>query len=577
MPEKNRFSLLLSLGAAVLIVSGGIAFYWLLWQRSRFPGDTLLTAQLIPQDALVVASISTDAAQWQQLQQYGTPETKVALDKNFKQLQEELIKANDYNYPEDIEPWLGETVMVAYLPDVAPEVKAGKIVLPQKQKTFLPDLIVVPIEDPSQAQQLLAKAKSQKAKSGQERTYKGIKIIEFSNSDSQNYSATMLENFLVVTNHPQIMERVINTYKGKPSVAATPDYQEKFNQIKVSKPFAQIYWNMPALSKAAATNSQREFSPQNLLAGRQRQGIVTKVSLESEGMRWRSISWLQPESTQKYRLENRNSSLSKFLPANTLSVLSGGNLAQLWQDYTAGADTNPLLPRQLTNLNAGLKATLGLDLEQDLLPWTKGEFSLALIPALQETIATEDNQLSPPLGAGVVLMVKTSDRSVAEATFEKLDQVIANRYEFSVEPTELDGQPVVNWTSPLGGITVTHGWLENDLAFLTLGAPIVETIIPQPQGILTQAPLFQRTVPTNPKPNNGQFFLDVERTINSGKLNLPKLTPPQQIWVKAIGAIGLTVAISDERTTKFELFVKLKKNHQTDATPKPKPSESLSP
>lgn len=577
MPEKNKFSLLLSLGVAVLLVGGGIASYWLFWQRSRSPGDTLLTAQLIPQDALAVASISTDSAQWEQLRQYGTPETKVALDKHLNQLQEELLKANGYNYLEDIEPWLGETAMIAYLPDIPPEVKAGKVLPPPQQKKLLPELMVVPIENPNQAQQILAQAKSQKEKPWLERTYKGIEIIETQDSESQNYSATMLESFLVITNNPKITERVIDTYKGKPSVAATPGYQEKLNQIKVSKPFAQIYLNMPAISAAAAANSQREFSPQNLLAGKQRQGIAAKVTLESEGIRWHSISWLKPESTQKYRLENRNSSLSKLLPANTLLMFSGGNLAQLWQDYAAGINSNPLLPRQLANLSAGLKATLGLDVEQDLLPWIEGEFSLALIPAFQETIATEDNQLSPALGAGMVFMVKTSDRSAAEATLQKLDQVIATRYEFSIEETELDGQPVVNWTSPLGGINVTHGWLEDDLVFVTLGAPIANTIIPQPQGILAQAPLFQRTVPNNPKPNNGQFFLDVERTINSGKLNLPKLTPSQQMWAKAIGAIGLTVAISDERTTRFELFVKVKTDRQTDAAPKPKPSVSPSP
>ncbi|NEO99369.1 MAG: DUF3352 domain-containing protein [Symploca sp. SIO2E9] len=577
MPEKNRFSLLLSLGAAVLIVSGGIAFYWLLWQRSRLPGDTLLTAQLIPQEALAVASISTDSAQWQQLRQYGTPETKVALEKHLKQLQEELLQANGYNYLEDIEPLLGKTAMVAYLPDVTPEVKAGKVLLPPQPRKLLPELVVVPIENPLQAQQLLTQAKSQKAKSWLERTYKGIKIVEIQNSGSQNYSATILESFLVVSNNQKITERVIDTYKGKPSVAATPGYQEKLNQIKVSEPFAQIYLNMPALLAAAVANSQQEFSPQNLLAGKQRQGIAAKVTLESEGIRWHSISWLKPESTQKYRLENRNGNLSKLLPANTLSMFSGGNLAQLWQDYAAGANSNPLLPRQLAKVSAGLKATLGLDLEQDLVPWTRGEFSLALIPASQETIATEDNQLSPPLGAGVVLMVKTSDRSFAEATFQKLDQVMATRYEFSVEETELDGQPVVNWTSPLGGISVTHGWLEDELVFLTLGAPIASTIIPQPQGILTQAPLFQRTLPTKPKPNNGQFFLDVERTINSGKLNLPKLTEPQQMWTKAIRAIGLTVAIRDERTTGFELFVKLKTARKTKASPKPEHSVSPSP
>jgi hypothetical protein len=62
-------------------------------------------------------------------------------------------------------------------------------------------------------------------------------------------------------------------------------------------------------------------------------------------------------------------------------MLSGGNLAQFWQDYAQGAESNPLTPIPPVNITAGLQATLGLDLEQDLLPWMGGEFSIALIPA----------------------------------------------------------------------------------------------------------------------------------------------------------------------------------------------------
>ncbi len=578
MLKKNKPFLLLSLGAAVLLIGGGTAAYWLLGQRNLVVGDAPVGSQLVPEDALATASITTDSEQWQQLREYGTPETRAALDNQLTQLRDNLLTANGYNYEQDIQPWLGDVVMIAYLPSVAPTGGGTEQPKPAGIAFFKqPDLIVLPIENPAQARQLLEKSKSQKATQFLERTYRGIQIRETQKSDSQNYSAAVLGRFFVVTNNPKTTERVIDTYKGAASVAATPGYTKELTKITASKPFAQLYLNIPTFSAVAAANSARSLSPEKIAAQQQGQGVATTVTLEPEGMRFHGISWLRPNSTQKYAVENRTSHLPRRLPADTLLMISGSHLAQLWQDYARGAESNPLLPIAPANLNAGFQAALGLDLEEDLLPWMGGGFSLALIPASQDVLTSPQNRQSPQLAAGIVLMVEASDRSRAEATFQQLDQVMATRYQFIVEETKLGRQPVVSWTSPLGGVNATHGWLEGNVAFLTLGAPIGSEIVPQPQATLPQTPLFQQAVPTRPNPNNGQFFLDVERTINSGNLNLPQLPTEQKMVAKAIRAIGVTTAISDQRSTRFDLFVHLKKVFTPSASPQAKPSVTQTP
>jgi len=65
---------------------------------------------------------------------------------------------------------LGKTAMIAYFASGAPAAATGR--------SYLPDLIVLPIENPTQAKQLLEKAKSQKATHFVERTYKGVEIRE---------------------------------------------------------------------------------------------------------------------------------------------------------------------------------------------------------------------------------------------------------------------------------------------------------------------------------------------------------------------------------------------------------------
>ena len=224
--KKNQLPLLLASGAAILLISGGVAAYFLV-QRHLLQGRATMSAQLVPEGA-VTASISTDTEQWPKLHKYGTPKSKAALKKQLTQLQDRLLKANGYNYEEDIQPWLGETVMIAYLASGTPTE------IPFLQQ---PDLIVLPIENSVQAKQLLAKANSKRQLA--ERTYKGIQIRETKKNQSQQFSAAVLGRFLVVTKEPKITEQVIDTYTGEPSVAVTPGYTKALSQIKASKPFAQ--------------------------------------------------------------------------------------------------------------------------------------------------------------------------------------------------------------------------------------------------------------------------------------------------------------------------------------------------
>jgi hypothetical protein len=119
MPEKNKPSLLLTLGAAGLLISGGVAAYWILSQRNSLSGDMPVGANIIPQDAVLTLSVSTDFNQWQQLRQFGTKQTQAQLDQNLAQLRDRFLTANGYNYERDIQPWVGDEVTIAFLPPQA--------------------------------------------------------------------------------------------------------------------------------------------------------------------------------------------------------------------------------------------------------------------------------------------------------------------------------------------------------------------------------------------------------------------------------------------------------------------------
>ncbi|MGC1247107.1 MAG: DUF3352 domain-containing protein, partial [Spirulinaceae cyanobacterium] len=113
--KKFRRFLLPTLGTAILLGSG-TAIYWLLVRPYFFAAQKLTGAELVPQEVIFAASISTDEEQWQQLQQLGTKGSQQEIKKYFSELSNTFLQANGYSYETHIQPWVGEEITVAYLP-----------------------------------------------------------------------------------------------------------------------------------------------------------------------------------------------------------------------------------------------------------------------------------------------------------------------------------------------------------------------------------------------------------------------------------------------------------------------------
>ena len=240
-------------------------------------------------------------------------------------------------------------------------------------------------------------------------------------------------------------------------------------------------------------------------------------------------------------------------------------MQQLWVDYLRSVKTNPLAPIPPENLRAGVKNTTGLDLDDDLLSWMDGEFSLAVIPATTKADASQND-----FALSLAFMVQAKDSDKAKKAFQEIDKVISSQYQFKVQESLVAGKPVTNWIAPYGTLTATHGWLEGNVAFFTLGAPLAEKIIPQPAANLASTEQFQTAVPSELSPNNGQFFLNINSTFKN--LPLPQIIPNQQIALEAVRSIGVTTAVKDRHSIRYDIFMMLNKT-----APKPLPNPSRSP
>ncbi|MBD2516953.1 DUF3352 domain-containing protein [Nostoc sp. FACHB-973] len=561
MKKNKKPSLVLALSSAGLLITAGSAAYWLLTQRQPSWNDLLVGANIIPGDALFAVSLTTDPQQWQKLREFGTKETQAELDKNLVQLRDRFLTNNGYDFQKDIAPWVGNNVTIAILAPTTASKSVPKPVTTDEDVTGDQQsmIMVLPVKNPEIAKNIFAQPKTLKQGKWVDRIYQGIAIKQNQGQPGENFSAALLDGrFLVITDSPKATERAIDAYKNQTSLATTGGFAENLPKIANNQPFAQFYVNVPTAAKIAAASPNRPLPAQVLAQLQNNQGLAATMTLEPEGIRLKGVSWLNPNSQRVLAVENKAGKMQSRVPAETLMMLSGGNLQRLWGEYVLTSQGNPLSPIAPEQLRGGVKSLTDLDLDKDLLSWMKGEFSLSVIPNTPKE-GSPDN-----FRAGLLFMVQTSDanggqslRKSAQAAISKLDEVMTNQYQFQVQPGKVAGQPVVNWVSPYGTLTATHGWLDGDVAFLVVGAPITDKIVPKPNTTLASTLPFQQTVPTEPNPTNGQFFLDVERTVKN--FPLPTLIPNQQTLLSATRSIGMTSAVSDSRSNRYDIFIALKK------------------
>ncbi len=572
--RSKKLPLLLTLGASALLIGGGAVTYWLISRQGRL-SVMPVGASVVPQDALMVVSVSTASDQWERLRSFGTPRSQAAFDQNLAQFRDRFLTRRGLEFQRDVQPWVGKEATLAVLsPQLGVTIPApSQPALPANSE---PMIMVLPIADPVKAKAVLDQSPATKTGQWSTRKYKGVDIRETMGNPDQSVSIALLDAQLVlVANTPKAIDQAIDTYKGGKALSGTPGYGDALGQINAERSLARIYVNIPALVNSSATNSNRPVPSQGLMTQlQQNQGLAATAILEPDGIQFKTVWWLTPDSKQRFEGKNNAKMMSSRLPAETLRMASGSDLKQFWQEFTQGASSSLvryIFPQGLLSnpekLRQGIKSAVNLDLEDDLLNWMQGEFSLALIPSAQKSATNSPTSL--------VFMVQSNDRRTAEKTLKQLDDVMASKYTFKVEATRIEGQSVVNWSLPTGDVSVTHGWLDGDVAFLSLnlGTPATPSFLPKPANPLSESEAFRKVTKTTLERTNGHFFMDVDRALSLNNFfPLLQLPPMNRTVLEATQSIGVTSAVARDRTTRYDIFVTLQKGNKPGALPSPNAS-----
>ncbi|NJO43750.1 MAG: DUF3352 domain-containing protein [Cyanobacteria bacterium RU_5_0] len=582
---KKKPALLLTVGTAIGLIAGGATAWWIIQQRTPITGLPA-GANVLPQDTAISFSVSTDAGQWRQLRQYGTPQTQASFDQTLVTWRDRLFTENGFSYSQDIQPWVGDEITVAFLnpPDPSEEQSDAQIQpyqLPNQAEVERTAVTVLPIANPDRAQQFWADPTVTESQQWADRDYKGVKIREVHGQTELDYAAAMLDDrFVVVSGDAKAIERVIDTFKGDSSVAQVSGYGQAFKQLEEAEeiPFMRLYVNVPEATEFTVTNASQPLPPHVLMLLQNNQGLASVMTLESQGIRFQGLSWIASDSQVRLNVENSADRAPSLLPSDTVMMASGGNFKEFWENYSqpteSQATPSPQTPPRGGFLNPDLirqafNNFTGLDLDKDLIAWMDGEFTIGLLSSPPSANATQST-------AGVVIMVQTNDRRAADEGLKNLDDAL-NQRGWQIQETKLNDQSVVNWVSPFAALTITRGWLDGNIAFLAIGPNVANAVFPTPVQPLIDNETFRQAISPDLAPNNGHFFISVDRLANpETNLPLPNLPQNNRDALNAIRAIGVTTAIQDNRTTRYDVHVLLRRS---DKAPEalPVPGEPVKP
>lgn len=524
-------------GAALLVVGGAVALFLLPGEDKAEPLP--LGSKVVPRDVMLSVTLNTEASKWQKITQFGTTNTQKALRQRLQEFEADVLEPNGLSYQANIQPWAANQLTMALLPPTVESVEE------QSQQATI---WVIPIRDQGQFEKVFQN-KLTSTNSAETRTYKETKVYEFEADNGERYGFATLDNrWLVFTGADTPINSVIDTYKGKPALADVPRYQEALKEIEHNDAIARIYINVPV---AAAQMSRVPLSPASKERIQNVQAIGSTLLLMDDGIQLKAISWLNPDAKEKLEVKNEAKDIAKHLPEDTLMMTSGGNFQQVWRDYAQGNLAKLVFPLNPKAWNDDLSKRTGIDFNNQFVKWMDGEFSGAIVPAQDK-----DNK-----GVGIVFLAKAKDRTTANQAFRTLDDAMRDRFDFLVAESKIENKTVITWKVPPGLPIASHGWLDNDVAFFTLGAPIANRLLKPPAKNLTQAASFQGATTSDLNPNNGHFYVDMSRMLGLLETNplLPKLTPETTKFMEGIESIGVTSAVKNEWSSRYDIHVKLKK------------------
>ncbi|NJR16608.1 MAG: DUF3352 domain-containing protein [Calothrix sp. CSU_2_0] len=542
-------------------------------------------SSLFPADAPLVGFISIKRENWESL-------TRFHL---FHMAKETIVKfmpkEANFNYARDIQSWLGEEVGVVFMP------KVGNTPVTM-ESTFA---MVFPITNDMRVQSFLDVVKKDKERV-KIREYQGVTIFEVKTSKSEipatkplpapkaakpatqpfpealqklknrrqnNLAIAVFPGYVALGLDSKPLEQLIDTKNGsRANISANPELQALTQQHQAPGVLFSMYQNpvaYMALAKDLIKDIAKDFPSEangilsasllsleniNLEQLKAYKSINSTLRSQPEGMRFQIQSYLvklTPEeklkSANKSVKNQREQAIIARMPAATYSAFTGSNINLYWQALSRSLETIPEVKKGLGGFREFVKNTTSLDFDKDFIGWMDKEYGFFSFP----TKGGLFKFFSPNANFGIGIIVKTGNRTVAENTLNKLEQLFksSSNGETIVNNTNIKGQNVTSWDVKTGDFSpLAYSWIEQDTLLLTSGFGAISDLVPKPYVQLSDTYNFTTATNSLPYPNKGYFYMNMGSSLSWMYGFIPQEYQQNEFVKVAKQAIGSIYSIS---------------------------------
>ncbi|WP_199333981.1 MULTISPECIES: DUF3352 domain-containing protein [Nostocaceae] len=474
--------------ALVLIAIAGFWFFTrtpvtLVTSTTSQPGAAIFVSKLSP----VMVSLLTNPDRLQALEREG----------EISKIKTSLLAKSGIDYQKDIQPWLGNEITLAVTTtDLDRDSANGQ------QPGYLMALATNKQDKSREFVELLFSKRVLAGANLDTEEYQGVKVLY----DSQLAAAVVGDGFVLFANSPSVVKDAINNVQAPDlNLTSSPQYQKALQQLPEAS-LAVAFLNFPIIAQWQSLELPEPTYD----------GEIVSLGLNSKGLLAETSFLTTSELTQAATPLTQPVEALKYIPASAGLAISGANLSNLadsdlakfWtQIKTAISGSETDVISRLVQPLTEVQKTWGMNFNQDIFSWVKGEYAIALLPrtgqVFPDWIFVVEKTEELPAGIAKLDAI-ASAKGLSSSTLSLDKQKISAWTELTAKKTANKDQPSFTIEATAQGI---HTTLDNYEIFTSDLATMDEVLAGKEKSLLDSRN-FQTSVAAIPQPNQGYVYLD---------------------------------------------------------------------
>ncbi|MDQ2689824.1 MAG: DUF3352 domain-containing protein, partial [Chloroflexota bacterium] len=282
---------------------------------------------------------------------------EASLDDKVDQIVQNLLSGSGIDYRTQVKPWLGNQVAVAGWPMSADPAQTEVV-------------LIAEVKDREAAEASVDELVAEGGASFSAETYAGV---ELQVADGTAYA--FVEEMLVFGTSAEGLHAVVDTTGGAESLADRAEFRASTDALPADH-LASFFVDLAAIAQAAEVDDQFEtLTTASAVLVAERDGVRLSGSAPLE------VAQADPSARDRGAMGTEPSSLSAWMPDDTLAEVVLFGLRQTLEDAEAAAATTPEgeeLTGMLDTLRGIAAFGLGIDIDNDILPLLDREVALAV-------------------------------------------------------------------------------------------------------------------------------------------------------------------------------------------------------